>query len=120
MACRLYLHFPDISLILCVCLPLPFFSLFVSPPYHELVNSLDVDTIRSMEEALLEFAGCAVVVSHDRFFLDRICTHILAYEGDSNVRFFVGNYNEYETWFRESSGVTQPKPITYAPLANVQ
>ena len=58
----------------------------------EPTNDLDVDTIRSLEEALLEFGGCVVVVSHDRFFLDRICTHILAYEGDSQVNFFTGNY----------------------------
>ncbi len=60
----------------------------------------DVDTIRSLEEALLDFAGCVVVVSHDRYFLDRICTHILAYEGDGTgrVTFFPGNYQEYATW----------------------
>ena len=59
----------------------------------EPTNDLDVDTIRSLEEALLDFAGCALVVSHDRFFLDRICTHILAYEGNSEIRFFTGNIN---------------------------
>jgi len=79
---------------------------------------LDVDTIRSLEEALLEFAGCVVVVSHDRFFLDRICTHIISYEGDSVVRFFVGNYNQYEEWYRETNGAPVLKPITYAKLAN--
>lgn len=83
----------------------------------EPTNDLDVDTIRSLEEALLEFAGCAVVVSHDRFFLDRICTHILAYEGDSKIRFFTGNYAEYDSWLRESSGEPQIKPIKYATLA---
>ena len=59
-------------------------------------NDLDVETLRSLEEALLNFAGCAVVVSHDRYFLDRIATHILAFEGDSNCHFFEGNYADYE------------------------
>ena len=59
-------------------------------------NDLDVDTLRALEEALEAFAGCAVVISHDRWFLDRICTHILAFEGDSHVEFFQGNYREYE------------------------
>ena len=62
----------------------------------EPTNDLDVETLRSLEEALLEFAGCAVVVSHDRYFLDRIATHILAFEGDSKVHWFEGNYAEYE------------------------
>lgn len=80
---------------------------------------MDVDTIRSLEEALLEFAGCAVVVSHDRYFLDRICTHILAYEGDSVVRFFPGNHQEYEAWRKEHLGESVgPKPISYAPMIN--
>ena len=59
-------------------------------------NDLDVETLRALEEALLEFAGCAMVISHDRWFLDRIATHILAFEGDSKVEFFAGNYTEYE------------------------
>jgi len=87
----------------------------------EPTNDLDVDTIRSLEEALLEFAGCALVVSHDRFFLDRICTHIMAYEGQSEIQFFTGNYQEYEAWKKEQglgSGDSGPKPITYAKLAN--
>ena len=62
----------------------------------EPTNDLDVDTLRALEEALLEFAGCAVVVSHDRWFLDRIATHILAFEGDSHVEWFEGNYEAYE------------------------
>ena len=62
----------------------------------EPTNDLDVDTLRALEEALLEFAGCAVVVSHDRWFLDRIATHILAFEGDSHVEWFEGNYQAYE------------------------
>ena len=85
----------------------------------EPTNDLDVDTIRSLEEALLDFAGCAIVVSHDRFFLDRICTHILAYEGNSVVRFFTGNYAEYEQWYRVTNGAPVLKSVTYAPLANV-
>jgi sulfate-transporting ATPase len=84
----------------------------------EPTNDLDVDTIRSLEEALLEFAGCALVVSHDRFFLDRICTHILAYEGNSEIKWFTGNYQEYEAYKRENAGESNPRPITYAPLVN--
>lgn len=86
--------------------------------YSNLID-LDVDTIRSLEEALLEFAGTVIVVSHDRFFLDRICTHILSYEGDSVVRFFTGNYQEYESWSKENGGSRILKPITYAPLASI-
>jgi ATPase subunit of ABC transporter with duplicated ATPase domains len=59
-------------------------------------NDLDIETLRALEEALLEFPGCAMVISHDRWFLDRIATHILAFEGDSHVEFFAGNYREYE------------------------
>ena len=59
-------------------------------------NDLDVDTLRALEEALLEFAGCAMVISHDRWFLDRIATHILAFEGEGHVHFYHGNYSEYE------------------------
>jgi ABC-type sulfate/molybdate transport systems ATPase subunit len=62
----------------------------------EPTNDLDVDTLRALEEALLDFAGCAVVISHDRWFLDRIATHILAFEGDSQVVWFEGNYQDYE------------------------
>ncbi len=62
----------------------------------EPTNDLDVNTMRALEEALENFAGCAVVISHDRWFLDRIATHILAFEGDSKVEFFDGNYSEYE------------------------
>ncbi|HMN51468.1 MAG TPA: energy-dependent translational throttle protein EttA, partial [Xanthobacteraceae bacterium] len=59
-------------------------------------NDLDVDTLRALEEALEDFAGCAVIISHDRFFLDRIATHILAFEGDSHVEWFEGNFQDYE------------------------
>jgi ATPase subunit of ABC transporter with duplicated ATPase domains len=62
----------------------------------EPTNDLDVNTLRALEEALLNFAGCALVISHDRWFLDRICTHIMAFEGDSNVVFFEGNFHDYE------------------------
>merc|ERR1711871_195003 len=82
----------------------------------EPTNDLDVDTIRSLEEALLEFGGCVVCVSHDRFFLDRICTHILAYEGNSQVNFFTGNYGEYEDWRNENMDPRELQPIKYAPI----
>ena len=62
----------------------------------EPTNDLDVDTLRALEEALLDFAGCAVIISHDRFFLDRIATHMLAFEGDSHVEWFEGNFADYE------------------------
>jgi sulfate-transporting ATPase len=78
-----------------------------------------VSTISSLEEALLEFAGCAVVVSHDRFFLDRVATHILAYEGDSKITFFPGNYQEYEDHRKQTMGEAVLKPITYAPLVSL-
>ncbi|MET0396154.1 MAG: energy-dependent translational throttle protein EttA [Longimicrobiaceae bacterium] len=81
-------------------------------------NDLDVDTLRALEDALLEFAGCAVVISHDRWFLDRICTHILAFEGESEVRFFEGNYQEYEADRKKRLGAEadQPHRIKYRKL----
>ncbi len=81
-------------------------------------NDLDVETLRALEEALLEFAGCALVTSHDRWFLDRIATHILAFEGDSRVVFFDGNYNEYEADKRRRLGdeAAQPKRLRFKPL----
>lgn len=84
----------------------------------ELSNDLDVETLRALEEALLEFAGCALVTSHDRWFLDRIATHILAFEGDSQVVFFNGNYNEYEADKRRRLGeeAAQPKRLRFKPL----
>lgn len=85
----------------------------------EPTNDLDVETLRSLEEALLNFAGCAVVVSHDRYFLDRIATHILAFEGDSKSTFFEGNYAEYEENRAKRMGDTSIKRIKYAPLVNV-
>ncbi len=82
-------------------------------------NDLDVETLRALEEALLEFPGCALVISHDRWFLDRIATHILAFEGDSHVEFFAGNYHEYETDKKARLGEEAAKPhrIKYRKLA---
>ena len=84
----------------------------------EPTNDLDVDTLRALEEALLEFAGCAVVVSHDRWFLDRVATHILAFEGNSHVEWFEGNYEAYEVDKRRRLGAeaTQPSRIKYKPV----
>ena len=81
-------------------------------------NDLDVETLRALEEALLEFAGCALVTSHDRWFLDRIATHILAFEGDSKVVFFNGNYNEYEADKRKRLGeeAARPHRLRFKPL----
>ena len=85
----------------------------------EPTNDLDVDTLRALETALENFPGCAVVISHDRWFLDRIATHVLAFEGDSQVRWFEGNFSEYEAWRRKELGVgaEQPHRIKYKPLA---
>lgn len=83
----------------------------------EPTNDLDVETMRSLEEALLDFGGCVFVVSHDRYFLDRLCTHILAAEGDGEWQFFEGNYQEYEANRIERMGDAEPKPIRYASLA---
>jgi ATP-binding cassette ChvD family protein len=84
----------------------------------EPTNDLDVDTLRALEDALLEFAGCAAVISHDRWFLDRVATHILAFEGDSQVTWFEGSFDEYEQWVRETrgEGALEPHRITYKPL----
>jgi len=81
-------------------------------------NDLDVETLRALEDALLEFPGCALVISHDRWFLDRICTHILAAEGDSEWNFFAGNYQEYEEDKRKRLGEegAKPKRIRYKPI----
>ena len=81
-------------------------------------NDLDVNTMRALEDALLEFAGSAIVISHDRWFLDRICTHILAFEGDSHVEWFPGNYSEYEADFKKRRGVDTliPKRIKYRTM----
>ena len=82
----------------------------------EPTNDLDVNTLRALEEALENFAGCAVVISHDRWFLDRICTHILAFEGDSNVYWFEGNFSDYEENKKKRLGDLVPKRIKYKKL----
>jgi ATPase subunit of ABC transporter with duplicated ATPase domains len=84
----------------------------------EPTNDLDVETLRALEQALLDFPGCAVVISHDRWFLDRIATHILAFEGDSQVTFFAGNFAGYEQDRRRRLGTDadQPHRIKYKPI----
>ena len=84
----------------------------------EPTNDLDVDTLRALEDALLDFAGCAVVISHDRWFLDRVATHVLAFVGDSQVDWFEGAFSEYEDWVRETRGAEalEPHRIRYKPL----
>src|SRR5206468_11216133 len=84
----------------------------------EPTNDLDVDTLRALEDALVDFAGCAVVISHDRWFLDRIATHILAFEGDSRVVWFEGNYQDYEADRRRRLGAEAERPhrIKYRKL----
>jgi ATPase subunit of ABC transporter with duplicated ATPase domains len=84
----------------------------------EPTNDLDVDTLRALEEALLNFAGCAVVISHDRWFLDRIATHMLAFEGDSRVVWFEGNYQDYEADRKRRLGAEADRPhrIKYRKL----
>ena len=82
----------------------------------EPTNDIDVNTLRALEEALENFGGCAVVISHDRWFLDRICTHILAFEGDSQVYFFEGNYSDYEENRKKRLGDVTPKRIRYKKL----
>ena len=82
----------------------------------EPTNDIDVNTLRALEEGLENFAGCAVVISHDRWFLDRICTHILAFEGDSQVYFFEGGYTEYEENRKKRLGDDTPHRIHYKKL----
>ncbi|MBV8258879.1 MAG: energy-dependent translational throttle protein EttA [Actinobacteria bacterium] len=84
----------------------------------EPTNDLDVDTLRALEEALLDFAGCAVVITHDRWFLDRVATHILAFEGDSQTTWFEGSWNDYVEWVKETRGpeALEPHRIKYKPL----
>ncbi len=84
----------------------------------EPTNDLDLETLRALEDALLDFAGCAVVISHDRWFLDRIATHILAFEGDSHVEWFEGNYQAYEADYKRRVGIeaSQPHRLRYKPL----
>ena len=82
----------------------------------EPTNDIDVNTLRALEEGLENFAGCAVVISHDRWFLDRIATHILSFEGDSKVVFYEGSYSEYEAWKKAQGGDTQPHRVKYKKL----
>jgi sulfate-transporting ATPase len=84
----------------------------------EPTNDLDVDTLRALEEALLDFSGCGVIISHDRWFLDRIATHILAFEGDSEVVWFEGNFGAYHEDLKRRKGVDaeQPHRLKYRPL----
>ena len=84
----------------------------------EPTNDIDVNTLRALEEGLENFAGCAVIISHDRWFLDRICTHILAFEGDSEVFYFEGSYSEYEENKRKRMGNVEPKRVRYRKLMN--
>jgi len=86
----------------------------------EPTNDIDVNTLRALEEGLENFAGCAVVISHDRWFLDRICTHILAYEGDSKVFFFQGSYSEYEENKKARLGDLTPHRIRYKPEFDIK
>lgn len=88
--------------------------LFLDEP----TNDLDVDTLRALEDALERYPGCAVVISHDRWFLDRIATHILAFEGNSHVRWFEGNFSEYEEYRTNELGEgAAPTRVTYKPLS---
>ena len=86
----------------------------------EPTNDLDVDTLRSLEDALVDFAGCAVIISHDRWFLDRIATHVLAFEGESRVVWFEGNYQDYEADRRRRLGAEAERPhrIKYRRLTS--
>lgn len=81
-------------------------------------NDLDVETLRALEEAILNFPGCVVVISHDRWFLDRICTHLMAFEGDSQITFIEGNYSDYEADRRRRLGdaADRPSRIKYRKL----
>jgi energy-dependent translational throttle protein EttA len=85
----------------------------------EPTNDLDIETLRALEEALLSYAGVAIVISHDRWFLDRIATHILDFEGEEGVEFFEGNFTEYEAYKKKKYGeeATQPKRLKYRKLA---
>ena len=82
----------------------------------EPTNDIDINTLRALEEALENFAGCAVVISHDRWFLDRICTHILSFEGDSQVKYYEGSFSDYEENKRKRLGDVAPKRLKYKKL----
>jgi ATPase subunit of ABC transporter with duplicated ATPase domains len=85
----------------------------------EPTNDLDVETLSALEDAIEDFAGCAVIISHDRFFLDRLCTHILAFEGDAHVEWFEGNFEAYEEDKKRRLGVDslQPRRVKYKTFA---
>ena len=85
----------------------------------EPTNDLDIDTLRSLEEAILDFSGCVVVISHDRWFLNKLATHILAFEGGSHVEWFEGNYQDYENDKKRRFGddALNPKRIKYKPIS---
>ena len=84
----------------------------------EPTNDLDIETLRALEEAILAFPGSAVIISHDRWFLDRVCTHMIAYEGESNVVFFEGNYTEYAEDYKKRFGKDhQPERIKYRKMS---
>jgi sulfate-transporting ATPase len=83
----------------------------------EPTNDIDVNTLRALEEGLENFAGCAVIISHDRWFLDRVATHILAFEGDSKVVWFEGDFSEYDENYRKRTADTGPVRIKYKKLA---
>ena len=84
----------------------------------EPTNDLDIDTLRALEDAIEAYAGCAVIVSHDRWFLDRVATHIVAFEGDSQVRWFEGNFSDYAEYRKREHGVDAMRPhrIKYKPV----
>jgi ATPase subunit of ABC transporter with duplicated ATPase domains len=82
----------------------------------EPTNDIDINTLRALEEALENFAGCAVIISHDRWFLDRVCSHILAFEGDSQVTYFEGGYSDYEEAKKKRVGNAEPKKFRYKKL----
>ena len=84
----------------------------------EPTNDIDINTLRALEEGLTDFAGCAVIITHDRWFLDRVATHILAFEGDSKIKYFEGSYSEYEQNRKKRLGDTGPKRIRYRKLIN--
>ena len=84
----------------------------------EPTNDLDVDTLRALEEALLEFAGCAVIISHDRWFLDRVATHILSFEGESKAVWYEGSYTDFEAWKKKAGGDATPHRIKYKKLTH--
>jgi ATPase subunit of ABC transporter with duplicated ATPase domains len=82
----------------------------------EPTNDLDVNTLQALETALENFGGCAVIISHDRWFLDRVATHVLVFEGDSQVRYFDGNFTDYEEFKKKQLGETEPKRFRYKKL----